>query len=76
MVEIKDQDILEAFKLGDKNPGEKVLHGVLRYEGKILVAFERNSGEPYTGFLEKSVFDIKGLNKNQFEFLRRKGYEL
>ena len=76
MVEIKDQDILEAFKLGDRNSGEKVLHGILRYEGKILVVFERNSGEPYTGFLEKSVFDLRTLNENQFQFLRSKGYEL
>ena len=76
MGEIKDQDILEAFKLGDKNSGEKVLHGVLRYEGKILVVFERNSGEPYTGFLEKSVFDPRTLNEKQFQFLRSKGYEI
>lgn len=76
MGEIKDQDVLEAFKLGDKNPGEKVLHGVRRYEGKILVVFERNSGEPYTGFLEKSVFDLSSLNPKQFQFLRSKGYEI
>lgn len=76
MVEIKDQDILEAFKLGDKNSGEKVLHGILRYAGKILVVFERNSGEPYTGFLEKSIFDPNSLNENQIQFLKNKGYEI
>lgn len=75
MVEIKDQDILEAFKLGDRNSGEKVLHGILRYSGKILVVFERNSGEPYTGFLEKSIFDINSLNEKQIQFLKSKGYE-
>jgi hypothetical protein len=76
MVEIKDQDILEAFKLGDKNSGEKVLHGILRYAGKILVVFERNSGEPYTGFLEKSIFDPNSLNEKQIQFLKNKGYEI
>ena len=76
MVEIKDQDILEAFKLGDKNSGEKVLHGILRYAGKTLVVFERNSGEPYTGFLEKSIFDLSSLNEKQVQFLKSKGYEV
>jgi hypothetical protein len=76
MVEIKDQDILEAFKLEDKNSGEKVLHGILRYAGKILVVFERNSGEPYTGFLEKSIFDPNSLNEKQIQFLKNKGYEI
>lgn len=76
MVEIKDQDVLEAFKLGDRNSGEKVLHGVLRYPGKILVVFERNSGEPYSGFLEKSVFDLGSLSEKQAQFLRNKGYEI
>ena len=75
MVEIKDQDILEVFKLGEKNPGDKVLHGVIRHEGKIMVVYERNEGEAYTGFLEKSLFDPSRLSEVQLGFLKTKGYE-
>jgi hypothetical protein len=28
--EIKDEDLIEAFLLGDKNRGDKLVHGVLR----------------------------------------------
>ena len=76
MVEIKDQDILEAFRLEEKNSDDKVLHGILKFEGKILVVFERNSGSPYTGFLEKSTFDLDNLSLNQIQFLKNKGYDL
>lgn len=76
MVEIKDQDILAVFKLGEKNPGDKVLHGVMRQEGKITIVYERNEGEAYTGFLEKSVFDLSKLSETQINFLRKKGYEI
>lgn len=75
MVEIKDQDILEAFKLEEKSPGDKVLHGVLRHSGTIAVVYERNSGEPYSGFLEKSTFDPFNLTEKQIHFLKNKGYE-
>jgi len=75
-VEIKDQDILEVFKLGEKIPGEKVFHGVQRKGGRVLVVFERNSGEPYTGFLENSPFDLRNLTLKQIDFLKSKGYEL
>lgn len=76
MVEIKDKDILEVFKLGEKNPGDKVLHGITRSSEGITIVYERNEGEAYTGFLEKSTFDISKLNENQMEFLRKKGYEI
>ena len=38
MKTIKDKDILEAFKLGDKDSEDKILHGVMRQEGKIVAA--------------------------------------
>ena len=44
MVEIKDKDILEVFKLGEKNPKDIVFHGVQRQSGKTVVIYERNSG--------------------------------
>jgi hypothetical protein len=76
MREIKDKDILEVFKLGEKNPGDKVFHGVLRQEGKIMIVYERNGGEPYSGFQEKFIFDITKLSEKQLQYLRDKGYEL
>jgi hypothetical protein len=76
MVEIKDQDILEVFKLGEKNSGDKVFHGVLRQYGRIEVIYERNSGEPYSGFQERSLFDLSKLSEKQIQFLKEKGYEI
>jgi hypothetical protein len=76
MVEIKDKDILEAFKLGEKIPGDKVFHGILRKKGRIEVVYERNSGEPYSGFLEKSMFNLTDLSERQIQFLKEKGYEI
>ena len=76
MAEIKDQDILEVFKLGEKNPGDRVFHGVLRQQGRIEVVYERNSGEPYSGFQEKSIFDLSKLSEKQIQFLKGKGYEI
>ena len=76
MVEIKDKDILEAFKLGEKNPKDIVFHGVLRQAGKVIVFYERNSGEPYSGFQEKANFDLAKLSEKQIQFLKGKGYEI
>lgn len=76
MVEIKDEDILHVFKLGEKTPKDLVLHGILRNKGITSVVFERNSGEPYTGFLERSIIDFSNLGDNQVQFLRDKGYNI
>lgn len=76
MVEIKDKDILEVFKLGEKNPKDIVFHGVQRQFGKTVVIYERNSGEQYSGFQERSLFDLSKLSKNQIQFLKDKGYEI
>jgi hypothetical protein len=76
MVEIKDKDILEVHKLEDKSSGDKTFHGVLRQGEKIMVVYERNSGDPYSGFQEKSDFDISKLTEKQLNFLRDKGYEI
>ena len=48
MKEIKDQDILEAFKLGDKDPEDKIFHGVERKDGMITVVFEKKSDQGYS----------------------------
>jgi len=74
MMDIKDEDILEVFKLEDKNSSDKVFHGVLRQGGKIVVVYERNSGGYYSGFQEKSVFDPSKLSEVQIKFLKGRGY--
>lgn len=76
MAEIKDEDILEVFNLGEKNKEDKVLHGVIKKEGKIIVVYERNEFGIYTGFLERSILDLSKLNDNQIDFLRKKGYSI
>jgi hypothetical protein len=76
METIKDKDILEAFKLGDKDPEDKILHGVMRQEGKIVVVFEKKSDQGYSGFLSKSNFDFSDLSPVQIEYLTKKGYPL
>jgi hypothetical protein len=74
MKEIKDQDILEAFKLGDKDSDDKIFHGVMRQEGKIVVVFERKSDQGYSGFLSKTNFDLSNLNQSQLTYLKSRGY--
>ena len=76
MKTIKDKDILEAFKLGDKDPEDKILHGVMRQEGKIVVVFEKKSDQGYSGFLSKSNFDFSDLSPVQIEYLTKTGYPL
>lgn len=76
MKEIKDQDILEAFKLGDKDSDDKILHGVARKDGRIMVVFERKSDQGYSGFLSKSNFDLSNLSQVQLTYLEGKGYNL
>ncbi len=76
MKEIKDQDILEAFKLGDKDSDDKILHGVMRQEGKTVVVFERKSDQGYSGFLSKSNFDLSNLSQVQLNYLESRGYSI
>ncbi len=76
MKEIKDQDILEAFKLGDKDSDDKILHGVMRKDGRIMVVFERKSDQGYSGFLSKSNFDLSNLSQAQLTYLENRGYTL
>jgi hypothetical protein len=76
MKEIKDQDILEAFKLGDKDSDDKILHGVMRQEGKMVVVFERKSDQGYSGFLSKSNFDLSNLSQVQLNYLESRGYSI
>lgn len=76
MVEIKDRDLLEVFKLGDSNPFDKVLHGIQRRGDEIMILFEREADGSYTGFLEKLKLDLNSLNQDQIQFLKSKGYEI
>ena len=76
MVEIKDEDILAAFKLGEKDPEDKILHGVLRKEDGNFVIYERKADPGYSGFLGKSLFDLSSLSPAQIEYLTKKGYSL
>jgi hypothetical protein len=76
MKTIKDKDILEAFKLGDKDSEDKILHGVMRQEGKIVVVFEKKSDQGYSGFLSKSNFDFSDLSPVQISYLESRGYSI
>jgi len=76
MKEIKDQDILEAFKLGDKDPEDKIFHGVVRKDGRITVVFEKKSDQGYSGFTGKANFDFSSLNSDQRTYLESRGYSL
>ena len=76
MVEIKDEDILAVFKLGEKDPDDKILHGVLRKKNGNFVIYERKSDSGYSGFLGKSLFDLSSLSSTQIEYLVKKGYSL
>lgn len=75
-MEIKDRDILEAFKIGENPSDDKVIHGVVRDSKGVVIVYERNKGEAYSGFLEKSRFDLSILSEIQIDFLRGKGYEI
>jgi hypothetical protein len=76
--EIEDKEIMDLFILGVKNPMEKILHGVLRRDGKISVMFERKSSMGYTGFLEKETLDLstENLVPLQLKYLEDKGYSI
>lgn len=76
MVEIKDEDILAAFKLGEKDPEDKILHGVLRKQDGNFIIYERKADPGYSGFLGKSLFDLPSLSSTQIEYLIKKGYPL
>jgi len=76
MKTIKDKDILEAFKLGDKDSEDKILHGVVRQEGKIVVVFEKKSDQGDSGFLSKSNFDFSDLSPDQISYLESRGYSI
>jgi hypothetical protein len=74
--EIKDEDLIEAFLLGDKHRGDKLVHGVLRKNGEVIVIFERLEAGGYSGFPEKSHLKLSSLNEVQTIYLREKGYSL
>jgi len=76
MKEIKDKDILEAFKLGDKDPENKLFHGVIRKDGRITVVFEKKLDQGYSGFPDRASFDFSNLNSDQRTYLESRGYSL
>ena len=76
MKTIKDKDILEAFKLGDKDSEDNILHGVVRQEGKIVVVFEKESDQGDSGFLSKSNFNFSDLSPVQISYLEDRGYSI
>ena len=76
MKTIKDKDILEAFKLGDKDSEDKILHGVVRQEGKIVVVFEKKSDQGDSGFLSKLNFNFSDLSPVQISYLESRGYSI
>lgn len=73
---IKDKDIIEAFLLGDKHRGDKVVHGVIRRGEGVIVIFERSEAEGDSGFTEKSHLKLSSLNDLQLTYLKEKGYSL
>ncbi len=75
MSEIKDEDILAAFKLGEKDPYDKILHGVQKKKTGNFVIYEIKTDNE-SGFLGKSLFDLSSLNPTQIEYLTNKGYSL
>jgi hypothetical protein len=74
--EIKDEDLIEVFLLGDKHRGDKLVHGVLRKNGEVIVIFERLEAGGYSGFPEKYRFKFSSLNEIQINYLKDKGYSL
>ena len=76
MKTIKDKDILEAFKLGDKDSEDNILHGVVRQEGKIVVVFEKKSDKGDSGFLSKLNFNFSDLSPAQISYLEDRGYSI
>ena len=76
MKTIKDKDILEAFKLGDKDSEDNILHGVVRQEGKIVVVFEKKSDQGDSGFLSKLNFNFSDLSPAQISYLEDRGYSI
>ena len=76
MKTIKDKDILEAFKLGDKDSEDNILHGVVRQEGKIVVVFEKKSDQWDSGFLSKLNFNFSDLSPAQISYLESRGYSI
>ena len=73
---IKDKDIIEAFLLGDKHRGDKLIHGVLRKDEGVIIIFERSEAGGYSGFPEKSHLKLSSLNDLQMTYLKEKGYSL
>ena len=73
---IKDKDIIEAFLLGDKHRGDKLIHGVLRKDEGVIIIFERSEAGGYSGFPEKSHLKLSSLNDLQLTYLKEKGYSL
>ena len=76
MKTIKDKDILESFKLGDKDSEDNILHGVVRQEGKIVVVFEKKSDQGDSGFLSKLNFNFSDLSPAQISYLESRGYSI
>jgi hypothetical protein len=74
--EIKDEDLIEVFLLGDKHRKDKLVHGVLRKNEEVIVIFERREAGGYSGFPEKYSFKLSSLNEIQMNYLKDKGYSL
>lgn len=72
--EIRDEEIIETFLLGDQNRAEKVIHGILRKNDEVIVIFERLGSGGYSGFSEKSHLKFSSLNDKQVNYLKSKGY--
>ena len=73
---IKDKDIIEAFLLGDKHRGDKLIHGVLRKDEDVIIIFERSEAGGCSGFPEKYPLRLSSLSELQLNYLKEKGYSL
>jgi hypothetical protein len=72
--EITDKDIIEVFLLEEKQRENKLIHGIQRKNGEVIVIFESLGLEGHTGFSEKFHLEIPSLSERQLGYLKGKGY--
>lgn len=73
---ITDKDIIEIFLMEEKQRGNKLVHGIQRRNGEVIVTFESLDLEGHIGFSEKFHLRIHSLSERQLGYLQGRGYSL
>lgn len=73
---ITDKDIIEIFLMEEKQRGNKLVHGIQRRNGEVIVTFESLDLEGHIGFSEKIHLRIHSLSERQLGYLQGRGYSL